>query len=330
MERKRGARGRHDDRRALLRVVDGELLAREHDRPRLRPRDPRSSPGFRGRRVRLQGRGRRQGGGERQGALRRGVRREVVRARGQARRGRRRRGLLARVRGRRRPPAGCGAVLRVEVTPVGSSRVDCPPGTALQDDRCIALVNLECPAGLHFDEGAGGRIPSLAPCPAGTTLRGDACVRLVTAAVARTRLWSRRSRRTTRRRPRRRPWPRHPLRPSTRDPAVPHGTVKDDAIAPGEELFLAGDYPAAAAYFRTACDRGSAFSCSAAGRMLAEGQGGREGHGRRARAPFARVSRGRPVGVLPPRRAARPPHLHLRGRDELIDRAAFRRKACAM
>jgi TPR repeat protein len=49
--------------------------------------------------------------------------------------------------------------------------------------------------------------------------------------------------------------------------------VKDDAIAEGEELYLSADYGAAAAYFRSACDRGSAFSCSALGRMILEGKG---------------------------------------------------------
>jgi hypothetical protein len=53
----------------------------------------------------------------------------------------------------------------------------------------------------------------------------------------------------------------------------PRSTGPDPWMSAGEDLFRSGDYEATAAYFRNACDHGSAFSCSAAGNMMSSGLG---------------------------------------------------------
>lgn len=56
-------------------------------------------------------------------------------------------------RGDTQPPDGCGALLRVEVVPIGKPR--CPAGTRQQGDGCVAVVSTTCPAGLRFEKGIG-------------------------------------------------------------------------------------------------------------------------------------------------------------------------------
>ncbi len=94
------------------------------------------------------------------------------------------------------PPDGCGALLRLEVMPLGASapaapacpkgsdwdglqcvrtevvkRIECPPGTTLAGSRCVPLVVTECPPGMKFEAGRGcvalvaGTPPT--PAPAG-------------------------------------------------------------------------------------------------------------------------------------------------------------------
>src|SRR5262249_59833891 len=58
----------------------------------------------------------------------------------------------------RAPPFGCGALLRIEVVPLGEARKadpECPAGTKWDDNQCVATVNKSCPDGMHFEAGKG-------------------------------------------------------------------------------------------------------------------------------------------------------------------------------
>lgn len=79
------------------------------------------------------------------------------------------------------PPEGCGALLRLEVLPLGATevpraavcpegsewdglqcvrtsvvtKIQCPEGTALSGTKCMPLVVTDCPAGMEFVKGKG-------------------------------------------------------------------------------------------------------------------------------------------------------------------------------
>ncbi|MBI4703177.1 MAG: hypothetical protein HY744_18830 [Deltaproteobacteria bacterium] len=75
------------------------------------------------------------------------------------------------------PPAGCGALLRVEVVRLGEPKepeITCPPDTTLEGGKCVAGV--ECPAGTTLK---AGKCVAGVECPAGTTLQGGKCVAVV-------------------------------------------------------------------------------------------------------------------------------------------------------
>lgn len=75
----------------------------------------------------------------------------------------------------RKAPEGCGALLRVEVVPLGEAKRaeptcpsgtmwdgaqcmgarTCPPGTQLKGTSCVANVSTACAAGMHFVAGTG-------------------------------------------------------------------------------------------------------------------------------------------------------------------------------
>ena len=87
------------------------------------------------------------------------------------------------------PPEGCGALLRIEVVPLGEpkrldpvcpagtqwdgkqcirtvvvTRTECPAGSHLENGVCAANVRTDCPAGMHFETGRGC-VPNIAPAP---------------------------------------------------------------------------------------------------------------------------------------------------------------------
>lgn len=68
------------------------------------------------------------------------------------------------------PPFGCGALLRVEVVPLGQARQEqptCPAGTAWDGNQCVASVDKSCPQGMHFEAGKGcvGNVAAAAKPP---------------------------------------------------------------------------------------------------------------------------------------------------------------------
>jgi hypothetical protein len=90
------------------------------------------------------------------------------------------------------PPHSCGALLRVEVVPIGEpkkatpdcpdgskwdgtqcvakkvvTQVECPPGTQWDGSRCVARVSTACSSGLHFEAGRGC-VPDAAAPPVQT------------------------------------------------------------------------------------------------------------------------------------------------------------------
>jgi hypothetical protein len=63
------------------------------------------------------------------------------------------------------PPEGCGALIRIEVVPLGAAPIvtpTCPPGTSWDGAQCVAR-SVDCPAGSHW---SGARCLSLSPPPA--------------------------------------------------------------------------------------------------------------------------------------------------------------------
>ncbi len=55
-------------------------------------------------------------------------------------------------------PDGCGALLRIEVVPLGEAKLaepSCPPGTRWDGKQCAGDVSTACAAGLHFEAGRG-------------------------------------------------------------------------------------------------------------------------------------------------------------------------------
>jgi uncharacterized protein len=75
------------------------------------------------------------------------------------------------------PPFGCGALIRVDVVPLGASKggpPECPAGTSWDGKQCAAVVNKTCPEGFEFKEGSGCA-PSAPQRAANTTCpMGDA------------------------------------------------------------------------------------------------------------------------------------------------------------
>jgi outer membrane protein OmpA-like peptidoglycan-associated protein len=102
-------------------------------------------------------------------------------------------------RGDAAPPDGCGALIRVDVVPLGEEKahapvcpegtdwngsqcigrkvvtqVDCPGGTKWDGARCVANVDTSCAAGMHFVAGKGciGDAPAAPPAPAPSAVAG--------------------------------------------------------------------------------------------------------------------------------------------------------------
>jgi Sel1 repeat len=68
------------------------------------------------------------------------------------------------------PPFGCGALLRVELVPLGEARKDaptCPAGTSWDGNLCAARVDKTCPAGTHYEGDRGCLANGAAPAKAG-------------------------------------------------------------------------------------------------------------------------------------------------------------------
>ncbi len=80
------------------------------------------------------------------------------------------------------PPGGCGALLRVEVLPLGGSSqraVACPDGTEWDGARCVGtevVKKAECPDGSEWDGNQCVRKVSQVDCPGGTSWNGRTCV----------------------------------------------------------------------------------------------------------------------------------------------------------
>jgi hypothetical protein len=97
----------------------------------------------------------------------------------------------------KRPPAQCGALIRVEVVPLGEAkalaatcpdgtqwdgsqcvgkklRVDCPPGSTWDGSKCVASVDTNCASGMHFESGRGCVANVQAPPPTSTVGSGEA------------------------------------------------------------------------------------------------------------------------------------------------------------
>ncbi len=124
--------------------------------------------------------------------------------------------------GDKTPPDGCGALLRVEVVPLGEAKqytptcpsgtqwdgaqsqcigrkvitqVDCPAGSTWDGSRCAANVSTQCTAGMHFESGRGcvpdvvqmgnpnaAGCQSNADCRQGRVCQGGACVGVTSAS----------------------------------------------------------------------------------------------------------------------------------------------------
>jgi hypothetical protein len=184
-----------------------------------------------------------------------------------------------------RPPDGCAAPLRIEVTPIGAFRPECPEGYRLQAGACYPELVRQCDPGTRFVEGRGcvpdRAVPVSNDCPAGTSLRDGWCMPLVTTAcTAGMRFvsgtgcvpidWSG-AERTTRANEREREEaaaerldPPHPLAPYTPHPLTPEVARAEDLLAAGE----VHDGIAAAVH---ACDTGDGLGCGLAGEWTRRG-----------------------------------------------------------
>ncbi len=82
------------------------------------------------------------------------------------------------------PPEGCGALVRIEVVPIGAPRPivpTCPDATRWTGSACLALqhvTEVECPDGSSWNGGActTTRVVTEVQCPAGAWWDGKACV----------------------------------------------------------------------------------------------------------------------------------------------------------
>lgn len=80
------------------------------------------------------------------------------------------------------PPAQCGALIRVEVVPLGDAKKlapSCPDGTKWDGSKCAASVDTSCARGMHFVAGQGcvadvvaAPAPAPAPSPAPAAASG--------------------------------------------------------------------------------------------------------------------------------------------------------------
>lgn len=83
----------------------------------------------------------------------------------------------------RSPPDGCGALVRLEVVPIGAVRQlppSCPDGTTWNGSACLAkklVTEVECPAGASWSGGAcvSTRMETQVQCPAGAWWDGNRC-----------------------------------------------------------------------------------------------------------------------------------------------------------
>ncbi|HEX7602422.1 MAG TPA: hypothetical protein VF316_12490 [Polyangiaceae bacterium] len=72
--------------------------------------------------------------------------------------------------GDKAPPDGCGALLRIEVVPLGEAKraqVECPNGTSWNGAKCVGVVDTSCAVGLHFagDRGCVADVVSAVSAP---------------------------------------------------------------------------------------------------------------------------------------------------------------------
>ncbi len=76
------------------------------------------------------------------------------------------------------PPYGCGALLRIEVVPLGTPKKPmptCPSGTTWDGKQCVGskiVTSVTCPPGATW---TGYKCVAGVECPAGTTWNGQAC-----------------------------------------------------------------------------------------------------------------------------------------------------------
>jgi hypothetical protein len=152
------------------------------------------------------------------------------------------------------PPAGCGAVLRVETLPI----VDppkCPEGTEWNGDAChaarVVMTTVECPLDSIWN---GTACVGVVTCPPGTDKQVDGSCRgrIATAAGVTLLSPSRDARVTT--------WGGPLPAPEPPAPRVePAGTFACD----GESIETC----------RTQCQRGNSMSCNTLGEMYRDGRG---------------------------------------------------------
>ncbi len=92
--------------------------------------------------------------------------------------------------GDKTPPDGCGAILRVEVVPLGElkkSAPTCPAATTWDGTQCVATATTACPAGAKWD---GTKcIATTLACPPGTKLVGSSCLADVAAGFCVSATW---------------------------------------------------------------------------------------------------------------------------------------------
>jgi len=158
------------------------------------------------------------------------------------------------------PPHGCGALLRVEVVPIGEARKaepSCPASTAWNGDQCVAVkANISCPEGQIPDKERGcvAKKVSVTPPPrpvSAPVAAADAPKNVTTVKLS-----------------------------CADAKECGEACDKDDARACFSlgGIFRDGrgvpkDGPKASTYFQKACDKGELVACSTLGEMNYQGLG---------------------------------------------------------
>ena len=175
-----------------------------------------------------------------------------------------------------RPPDGCAAPLRIEVTPVGAFQADCPAGFSLNEGSCVPLLVRECEQGTRYAEGRGcvpdRAVPVATDCPTGFALRNGWCVPPVSTECPRATHFDQSVGCVPDVAAQRGPasrvdWP-------TVTPALTdlHRGLDVD-VARAEDLYGAGNLAGAIESAMRGCDAGDGFGCGLAGDLLARANG---------------------------------------------------------
>jgi hypothetical protein len=138
------------------------------------------------------------------------------------------------------PPDGCGAIVRVEVIPLGQAKTSepaCPPGTKWNDKQCLA-IGVSCPSGSYWDGGKCVGTSPAAPWPSPECVNDPAdCTAKCTAGNA-------------------------------------NSCLILGAMYETGRGGLAVDKAKAAVLYKRACDGGAALACAGLGVFYERGEGG--------------------------------------------------------